>query len=102
MEPDPNFVTINSKEPDSIAQAYKAIDEGKKVLLDEIGLNSSELTKMDKFAKSKETEIFMNMNIIQHPVLVGHYSQVEQHLREGYMMDHVEVYNSGMIKIDNE
>lgn len=74
VEPDPNFVNINSKEPDSIAQAYKAIDEGKKVLLDEIGLNSSELTKLDKFAKSKETEIFMNMNIIQHPVLVGHYS----------------------------
>ena len=74
VEADPNFVTINSKEPDSIAQAYKAIDEGKKVLLDEIGLNSSELTKLDKFAKSKEMEIFMNMNIIQHPVLVGHYS----------------------------
>ena len=44
----------------------------------------------------------MNMNLIQHPVLVGHYQMVTQRIEEGYQLDHVEVYNSNMIKIDNE
>jgi hypothetical protein len=41
--PDPNFETIASKAPNAIELATKALDSGKKVLLDEIGLNSSEL-----------------------------------------------------------
>ena len=64
---------VSSKDPDAIQQAQNAINENRKALLDDFNLNSSELRKLNTFAKSRGSQVFLNMNIIQNPVILGHY-----------------------------
>jgi hypothetical protein len=47
----PDFVVVSAKDPNCVFGAKAAIDLGKKVLLDEFGLNSSELAILDAYAK---------------------------------------------------
>ena len=64
VEPDPNFITVSAKDHDAVDQAIAGLNLEKKVLIEDIGLNSSELIKLNNYATKKNLEIFMNINVI--------------------------------------